>query len=37
MDIIVSERMEALGIMDKMFEMGKFSVLKKYINIQKEK
>ena len=37
MDIIVSGRMEALGIMDKMFEMGKFSVLKKYINIQKEK
>lgn len=31
MDIIPDSNLEALGIMDKMFEMGKFSILKKFI------
>ncbi len=31
MDLKPNARMEAMGIMDKMFEMGKFSVLKKHI------
>ncbi|MCR5597115.1 MAG: hypothetical protein K6G19_02985 [Lachnospiraceae bacterium] len=37
MDIKVNSRMEAWGRMDKMFEMGQFALLKKYIEIQQEK
>ncbi len=35
MDIKPNGRLEATGFMDKMLEMGKFSVLKKHIELQK--
>ena len=35
MDIQPNGRLEATGFMDKMLEMGKFSVLKKHIELQK--
>ena len=35
MDIHPNGRLEATGFMDKMLEMGKFSVLKKHIELQK--